>query len=248
MTSRSSSPSEGEIIESGSEKATKSLPSVNGTSVDRTSRKRISPSRSPSPLYFSRRERSRSGSRSPYRESRGSKRQRPDDHYSGRRDSRNFRTHYEDHHYDGRSSGRGSYRDLDRGPASGANLRYDDRSTSGRSREKRPRTMSRSPPRFSDRKPASNGHDRWQRDGWSNAGRSRNEGRGRESGGRFSREQSVSERGTTPLTAASTRAEAEQNKSQTYKSVSFKMGGKTESDKYVHAESITKDSNKSRFS
>ena len=234
MTSRSSSPSEGEIVESDSEKATKSLPSANGTSVDRTSRKRASPSRSPSPFDSPRRRRDRSGSRSPYRESRGSKRQRPDDHYSSRHDSRNFRGTYEDHRHEDRPSGRASYRDLDRGAPSGSSLRYDDRSTPSRMREKRPRTMSRSPPRFSSRRP-SDSRDRSRRDSWSNAGRNRLEVRDRESGGRFSREQSVSERGTTPGTAAFSEAEAEQKQSQTNKSVSFKLGSKTEADKYVLA-------------
>ena len=243
MTSRSSSPSEGEIVESGSEKATKSLSSANGTSVDRTSRKRVSPSRSPSPLYSPRQQRNRSGSRSPYREARGSKRQRQDDHYSGRQDSRSTRTQYDDRRYDGKSSGRGNYRDLDWSSASGSNIRYDDRGASGRSREKRPRTISRSPPRSSDRKRPDDRHDRSSRDNRSKTNRSRLEVGDREGGGRVSREQSVSERGTTLGTAASSKTEAEQKQSQTSKSVSFKLGTKAKADKYVHGRCSLKGAN-----
>lgn len=50
--------------------------------------------------------------------------------------------------------------------------------------------------------------------------------------GRDSREQSVSERGSTPGAAASSRTETEQNENQTPKSVSFKLK-KSDLDKYV---------------
>src|SRR6266498_289477 len=92
-----STPSEGEIVEdsiSDTEKATTSLPSVNGTSVNRSTRPRNSPAppsrpRSPAPAHSIRSPR-RERSRSPYRERRGEKRRRDDDYLSdrGRGDSR----------------------------------------------------------------------------------------------------------------------------------------------------------------
>ena len=153
MGSLSRSPSEGEIVETDNEKAHKLLHSTSNTSIDRHSRKRYSVSRSPSPRLSPPRQKSstRSRSRSPYRERRGSKRSRDDDHYgrSDRDDPRRFKVRYEERRYNDRSRGRrNSYRDLDRGGTTGSPLRYDDRG-SGRSREQRNRSISRSPPRFS---------------------------------------------------------------------------------------------------
>ncbi|MCJ1244781.1 U4/U6 small nuclear ribonucleoprotein prp4 [Trapelia coarctata] len=227
MTTRSSTPSEGEIIESDSEKATKSLQSVHGTSVDPQSRKRISVSRSPTPIRspIPRKSHTRSRSRSPYRESRGAKRLREDNHYNphDRNDPRRFKVHYEDRRYDDRTKARdGSYNDPDRGGGLGPALRYDERGPNGRPRENRPRTLSRSPPRFSDKKL---GRDR---SGYGKgqiklqASKSRGGSEFRESRGRLSREQSVSDRGHTPVATAFATREAETSNIQKQHSDSFK--------------------------
>lgn len=110
-----STPSEGEIIESGSEmKATASKPPLNGTSVDRPPRDSTSSAlRSPTSLRGSRSPRrhrswtkSRSRSRSPYRDNRGYKRRR-DDEYDGhearharQEPPRHFGSRYDDRPYD----------------------------------------------------------------------------------------------------------------------------------------------------
>ena len=84
-------------MEGDQEKATTSLVESKDISVDRHSRKRASISRSPSPYRSPGRPRSRSGSRSPYRESRGSKRPAEDDHYDRKgNDPRRFKVRYED--------------------------------------------------------------------------------------------------------------------------------------------------------
>ena len=94
--SSSSSHSDGEILEADLEKATTSLAKHKDISVDRPSRKRSSSSRSPSPYRLPRRPNSRSGSRSPYRDSRGLKRSTEDDHYENRgHDPRRFKVRYE---------------------------------------------------------------------------------------------------------------------------------------------------------
>ena len=238
MASRSTSPSEGEIIESDSEKATKSLPSVNGNRVDPQSRKRRSTaSRSPSPVRSPRSRSYRSRSRSPYRAPRGSKRNHDDDHYSDRyersdrRGHRNSRANYEERRLDRPRSHHSSYHDRDRHESASSALRYDDRSSSSRQREKRLRTVSRSPPRFSDKqtdtseiRSRSRGHSQREvRDRKSEA----------QAKGEFSREQSVSERGSPPGENASLRIETEQGKNQTRKGVSFKLGNRAEPDTYV---------------
>ncbi len=69
MTSTPPSHSEGEIFTSDSEKASQTLPSRNGTSVDRRTRTNVAPVKNP-----------RSRSRSPYRALRGEKRRRDDGH------------------------------------------------------------------------------------------------------------------------------------------------------------------------
>ncbi|MCJ1385322.1 U4/U6 small nuclear ribonucleoprotein prp4 [Xylographa soralifera] len=221
MTSRSSTPSEGEIVESDSEKATKSQLSVHGTSIDPQSRKRISisRSRSPSPVPSPRRRKSttRSRSRSPYRDPRGAKRLHEDDQHNqnDRNDPRRFKVHYEDRRHDDKSRARASYHDADRGGGPDPYLRYDDRSLNGRSREKRPRSISRSPPRFSERRPE---RDRYGYSRGSNKlepGKGRSEAGYRESRGRLSKEQSVSDRGHIPVATASIRREAETRKNQT---------------------------------
>ena len=97
MSSRSASlSSDGEIVESDSDKATKSLVRPRNTNVDRPSRQRSPASRSPGRERSPRRGSYRSRSRSPYRESRGSKRRVDDDHYDRtKHDPRRFKVSYE---------------------------------------------------------------------------------------------------------------------------------------------------------
>ncbi|KAF9889963.1 U4/U6 small nuclear ribonucleoprotein prp4 [Aspergillus nanangensis] len=151
-----STPSEGEIIESGSEtKATTSRFPLNGTSIDRHTRDSPasapkSPaslrSRSPHRRGSRTRSRSRSRSRSPYRDYKGFKRRRDDDH-----DDRRYRHEpprrpgyrYDDRYSDRNSTQRRSYYDYDREDDYTGGLRYND--DHDRRREKRQRTRSRSP-------------------------------------------------------------------------------------------------------
>lgn len=156
-----STPSEGEIIESGSElKATSSQSPLNDTSIDRRPRDRTAPrssavrrgSRSPRRRKSWTRSLSRSRSRSPYRENRdrGNKRRRDDDydHHESRNSryesSRRYGSRYDDR--DDRSAPRRSaksYYDYDKEETYGGGLRYTD--DYDRRREKRHRTRSRSP-------------------------------------------------------------------------------------------------------
>ncbi|KAI9714088.1 MAG: hypothetical protein M1812_006535 [Candelaria pacifica] len=208
----SSSESEGEIIESNSEKATKSLPSVNGISVDRNSRSRHRVSISPEELDYDLREKSRS----PYRHKppHGEKRRRDDESYleHGRSDPRRFKVHYEDRSSVDSRRPRVSYADLDRGETLDPSSRYDDRET--RNRYKRPRTPSRSPPRPSRQTNPDGryGHDRSQ-DGRDGRGQKSIGGRGHGgyggNSGMHMREQSVSERGKVPVPTENSRREAE---------------------------------------
>ncbi|KAF7590562.1 U4/U6 small nuclear ribonucleoprotein prp4 [Aspergillus hancockii] len=168
-----STPSEGEIIESGSEtKANTSQLPLNGTSVDRPTRASTSPApRSPASLSSrsSRRRRSRtrsrSRSRSPYRAYRGHKR-RHDDEYNDRRfrgngPPRRVGYQYDDQYYDRNSSQRRPrpYHDYDREEDYGGALRYTD--DYDRRRDKRPRTRSRTPPYREVRKPKQYSGDEW---------------------------------------------------------------------------------------
>ena len=210
-----SSPSEGEIVESDSEKATKALASNNGTSVDRPFRKRISVSRSPSPIRSPIRNKSRTESRSPYRESRGAKRLPADDHYDrSRNDPRRFKVRYEDQPSSGRSRGRDHYHDTNR-PGRGLGNAY--RDVNGRPRDARQRTRSRSPGHM--RMPQSD-HDRHsakirggrvQRETWFES----SNGASNESRSKLSREQSVSDRGRSSVAAAQLKHDAESNNNQT---------------------------------
>ena len=159
-----STPSEGEIIESGSEtKATESKSPLNGISVDRPTRASTpSAPRSPASLRGSKsprrrrswtrsRSRSRSRSRFSYRDSRGFKRSRDDDYgdYESRRPryepSRRFGSRHDDRYHDRGAPPRRlkSYYDLDREEGYGGGLRYSD--DYDQRRDKRPRTQSRSP-------------------------------------------------------------------------------------------------------
>src|SRR4051794_41914992 len=88
---------EGEIRDGVVEKATKTLPQFDGTSVDRQDRNRSSTSASLSPeRTYRSRDRNADRSRSPYREPRGSKRGREDDYADRSRDPRKFKVYYED--------------------------------------------------------------------------------------------------------------------------------------------------------
>ncbi|EED19579.1 serine/threonine protein kinase (Prp4), putative [Talaromyces stipitatus ATCC 10500] len=144
-----STPSEGEIVESGSEtKATTSQTSMNDTNVNR--RSRLSPSFSPRSPARSPRRRSRSRTRSPYR--RGEKRRRYDD-YDNVDDYRHGSYRYEsrsDHDRSRYASRRHrTYHDYDRDDSYSGGLRYMDDYDR---RDKRQKTRSRSP--FKDvRKP-----------------------------------------------------------------------------------------------
>ncbi|KAL9009087.1 MAG: hypothetical protein Q9173_005851 [Seirophora scorigena] len=146
--SPSSSPSEGEIVESHSEKATTSLHNIKDNNVNPQSRHRVSVSRSPSPIrspaHSPPAHGSRTRSRSPYRDPRGAKRSRDDDHYNERprADARRFKVRYEDRPYNDRRTSHKPY-DLDRANGPDARLSYDDRLDG--SRNKRHKTRSRSP-------------------------------------------------------------------------------------------------------
>ena len=219
MASRSASRSEGEIVDSDSasednKKATKPLPSARDTHVDRISRKytpQLSRSPTPTTSVYSRssrrgdyRSRSRSRSRSPYRNRHsgggGLKRQREDgDHYSGsggRRDRRTFKVHYEDDRSDDarRPRGRDSYR-------------HDKKSDV--SKEKRLRTVSKSPPRFSNRD---------------------SDGKGRKDK-HDSEEQPISARKSALAAVKTSKLETE--KHQTEKTVLFQPGTKDADDRCV---------------
>ncbi|KAJ1715945.1 kinase-like domain-containing protein [Aspergillus flavus] len=198
-----STPSEGEIIESGSEtKATTSHFPLNGNSVDRPTRASTSPApRSPASLSSrsSRRRRSRtrsrSRSRSPYRSYRGHKRRLDDDF-----DDRRFRNDisrrggypYDDRYYDRGSSHRRPrpYHDYDREEDYGGGLRYSD--DYDRRRDKRPRTRSRTPPYREVRKPRQYSGDEWETPREESVA-------SKDARRRSSTEQLVSERGQTPV-------------------------------------------------
>lgn len=145
-----SSPSEGEIVESDTDKATKSLVEPRNISVDRQSRQRSLASRSPTPIRSPRRRSSRSRSRSPYRASRGPKRQVDDDHYDrSRNDSRRFKISHDDRHYGYNAESRRAHRD----PVSGNSRKphHHSRYSNGRSYDERSRKKSQSPDRRHDR-------------------------------------------------------------------------------------------------
>ncbi|KAL2810647.1 kinase-like domain-containing protein [Aspergillus granulosus] len=207
-----STPSEGEIIESGSEmKATTSQFPLNDSSVDRPTRARISPApRSPASLTKSPRpRRSSSRSCSPYRDYRGYKRRRDDDYdYEndyGIRRSRHTPPRRSGHRYDERYPDRGyhqrqsrSYYDYDREENQHADLRYGD--DYGRRRDKRPRTRSRSP-YHEVRKRKQYSGDEWEPE--------RNRKEPSQKNKRSPTEQSVGERGNTPALAQNYREDAE---------------------------------------
>ncbi|KAI4105298.1 MAG: hypothetical protein LQ345_007235 [Seirophora villosa] len=224
MTSKSpsSSPSEGEIVESHSEKATTSLHTIKDNNVNPQSRHRVSVSRSPSPIrspaHSPPSHRSRTRSRSPYRDPRGAKRSRDDDHYieRPRGDARRFKIRYEDRPYNDRRTSHKPY-DLDRANGPDARLSYDDRLDG--SRNKRHKTRSRSPYSRSTKSTHARGGEK----DWG----SRNHGHGRQDQGRrgyeesrrrLSPPQSVSDRGHSPVATASSRQRAETRRDQKHNS------------------------------
>lgn len=214
MASPSSSPSEGEIVESDSEKATTAPTSKIGTSVDRPFRSCASVSRSPSPIRSPRRHKSRSESRSPYREPRGSKRSPDDDHYDrSRNDPRRFKVRYEDYPANDRSRPHDPYNEPGRTDRS---LAHDHRDTNVRQGEVQPRTRSRSPIHLRtqrwdhDRHPGKNRASRAHKDHWrEQSGRGYNESRRK-----LSKEQSVSDRGHSSVAAAKIKHDAESRNTQ----------------------------------
>lgn len=216
MVSPLSSPSEGEIVESDSDKATTAPTLHIGTSVDRPSRTLASVSKSPSRSRSPRRHKSRSESRSPYRESRGAKRSLDDDHYDRiRNDPRRFQVRYEDYSAGERSRIHGLYneggRSVDR------IHRQEGRDANERARESRTRTRSRSP---SNKKATQLDHERYTgrfRGGrvTRDTGSERVEKGYRESRSKLSIEQSVRDRGHSSIAAAKVIQDAEFQTHQT---------------------------------
>ena len=204
-----SPPSEGEIVESDSEKATTAIVSKKGNSVDRSFRTRLSVSRSPSPIRSPERHKSRADSRSPYREAWGAKRLVDDDHYDhSRNDPRRFKIRYEDHPQGSRSKVNKPYCDMDLSDGLDRGFRYYEESdASGRLPDRRPTIRSWSPMHGRSRPEGVRGHHAGEK-----RDRHRREqgDRGyRESRSRLSREQSVSDRGQSPVAAAQLKREAE---------------------------------------
>ncbi|CAL8578106.1 U4/U6 small nuclear ribonucleoprotein prp4 [Xanthoria parietina] len=212
MTSRSTSstPSEGEIVETDSDKATTSLHTVKDKHVNPQSRLRVSVSPSPSPIRSPKSHRSRTRSRSPYREPRGSKRSREGDHCDDRprEDTRRFKVKYEDRPYADR---RKPHRltDLDRSRGPDPSLSYDDRHARFPDRKHRVRSRS---PYYKSLAPHHARHREIGRDarrdghGWQDQDRRRHDKEGRNM---LSREQSVSDRGHSPVATASYKQKAE---------------------------------------
>lgn len=212
---------EGEIRDTGIEKATTSLLELDGAGVDPQDRNRSRSTNSKSPSIENgsslRDTRPADRSHSSYsdRNARGSKRAREEDHYDRRHtDPRRFKVHYEDRPTDFRRRARVSYEDLDNGPTPSLDLRYDDR---GRCPDKRPRTRSRSrspyrAPVASDRRErAPNQKEKKRYDGYPQSQRSASYGfEGQKS--RSSIDQSVSKRGDGPVPADDSKHEAKSNK------------------------------------
>lgn len=238
MASRSSStPSEGEIVESDSEKATTRSVNVRSTSVDRPSRKLASISRSPSPIQSPRPYKSRTRSRSPYREPRGAKRPHEDDTHQDltKHDPRRFKVRYEDRPFEDRRRPHKAYEDLDRTGGPGPRLRYDDHRASARFRDQRRRTRSRSPKASMDasdqiRQARANRTAQFESRGWGDRnGREHQEGRNR-----LSKKQSVSGWGHPSVAAANTKQDAETPIIQSKRTTSSGLEPTASTAEYVH--------------
>jgi serine/threonine-protein kinase PRP4 len=209
----STSSDEGEIRDGIAEKATTTLPHYDGAPVDRQDRNRpsVSPSMSPEPRYRpSDRDSSERWRPSyPERGHRGSKRARGDDYTDRPRgDPRRFKAHYEDDAPSSKRRSQLSYDDLDRGDGPKSDLPYDDRD---RYSQKRARTRSRSPYR-SGRRGDRDAYGSQSREsghrGYTDAGRPNSSyGRG-DVRSRDIQDQSVSNRGQTPLPADNAKQEA----------------------------------------
>ncbi len=206
-----STPSEGEIVESDLEKAKPSIVDDRGTSVDRQSRKRASVSRTPTPDRSTRQYRSRTRSRSPYREPRGAKRPHEDAHADRTKDDpRRFKIRYEDRPFEDRRRPYNRDKDVGRHGDADQSLHYDDRGKREGPREKRQRTRSRSPRSARSAVNYGNG-PKGERAEWVDGRGQRDHGsKGhRESNSRLSKQQSVSDRGHSSVAAAYGRREAE---------------------------------------
>ena len=167
----SSSVSEGEVIESDSEKATTAQTIINGTLVDRHSR---SPGAAPQRASYER-SYERSRSRSPFRHNqrrrspRGEKRRRIDDDYDDfdRSDRRRFRVQNERRgSVEDVGRDRYSYVDFDKSHPSYPSLSYGDRDDDRRHWSPRAKSRSRSPDRSSrrnDHRGGGDGRDRVSR-------------------------------------------------------------------------------------
>ncbi|OJJ51503.1 hypothetical protein ASPZODRAFT_57508 [Penicilliopsis zonata CBS 506.65] len=207
-----STPSEGEIVESGSEtKATTSQPPLEGSKVDRHTRDSTASSAPRSPASRNsrspRRHRSKTRSRSPYRDSRNHKRRRDDEHddrygwYGSRRPGPRYDDR-DDYDRGGPRRRARPYYDYDREETYTGSLRYSD--DYDRRREKHPRTRSRSP-YHEVRKPKRYAGDDEQEQRSEEGPASRGMRRRRSS----TPEQSVSERGSTPTVAQDYKRNAE---------------------------------------
>lgn len=214
-----STPSEGEIVESDTEKATTSLRLLNGTNVDRKSRNRVSVSRSPTPYRSPRRHHSRTPSRSPYRESVGGKRFREEDHYSDRvrNAPRRSKPRYVDRAHVARRHLRHNHDEMDRSREISASARYDDRGAQARIRDKQSPICNSSPVHSKPIAPDhslfkhSSSNGQLKRFLWEEPG-----GKGYEEGtSRLSAQQSVSDRSHTPVTAAPRNRDTEHLSNQT---------------------------------
>lgn len=222
----SSSPSEGEIIESGSEKANTSTNLIREPAVDSHSRNRISISRSRSPEKSPEPYRpsgpSRDGSRSPFRASTGSKRRPNDDHYDRtRNDPRRFKVRYEDSRQRDRGSGRLAFGGIDRRNNLTQDLPYvDDRRAGGRRQIRFQLEEDDRPSHYRGRSRIDDPSD-----GGSGPSSNRTCGVHAESRYREGREkppskQSVSDRGYNPIATAQTKQNAETNDIQIQHSTS----------------------------
>lgn len=209
----SASSDEGEIHDGTAEKATTTLPRYDGAPVDRQDRNRpsVSPSMSPEPRYrpSDRDSSERWRSSYPDRGHRGSKRARGDDYADRPRgDPRRFKVHYEDAPSSSKRRSQISYDDLDRGDGPNSDLPYDDRD---RYSQKRARTRSRSPYRSGRRgerdaygsQSRESGNKAYADTSRPNSSYGRGDVRSREL-----QDQSVSNRGQTPLPADNAKQEA----------------------------------------
>ena len=211
-----STPSEGEIVESDSEKATTSLRVINGANVDSQSRLCASVSPSLSPDQSPRRGPSRTPSRSPYRRLRAKRlRDRDDDDDDdfdrSRSDSRRFKVRYEDHFMSVRKTSKNSYDDLDQSLDSDSYSRYEDRTNYRRMGGNRLRTRSRSPFHQNPSKPHRDKRmniDKNIKD-YGLEGYDRDSTGYTESRSRLSRPESVSDRGYSSVAAAPLRRDTE---------------------------------------